>query len=444
MGESEAPPSDVPLVAPGTWVDVPASSPFPVHNLPFGRARRPDGTTGTFVAIGDLALDLAAAVRTGFFGDTLAGSGLVADDVALNGLAAAGRATHSAIRCELVEMFTEPSNESRVAPSLVPAADLTMLLPVDVGDYVDFYSSLHHATNLGRLFRPDGEALLPNWRQLPVGYHGRSGTIVADHSDIHRPSGLHLVDGTAQFGPTSSLDIELEVGFVVGAGSRLGCPIATTDADEHLFGLCLVNDWSARDIQAFEYQPLGPFLGKSFATSMSPWIITLDALEPFRVDPPAQDPPVAPYLRTTGATGFDLHLEVLLESATMRAGGIDPIAISTTGFADMYWSAAQQLAHLTANGASVRPGDLFASGTVSGATPGSEGSLIELTWRGERPIELPDGSTRTFLADGDRVTLRGWAGSDPATRIGLGSVTGTIAAPPGACDNTASVTRKAR
>jgi fumarylacetoacetase len=425
-----------------SWVAVRPGSPFPLHNLPFGFARRRDGSTGPFVAIGDLALDLAAARRAGFFAGIVAQPDLLGD-TALNGLAAAGPDIPSAIRRAAIELLTDRSHEAQVSPLLVPIAELTMLLPVDVGDYVDFYSSLHHATNLGRLFRPDGEALLPNWRQLPVGYHGRSGTIVADHSEIPRPSGLRVVDGLAEFGPTNSLDIELEVGFVVGAGSRRGHPIAAADADQHLFGLCLVNDWSARDIQAFEYQPLGPFLGKSFATSMSPWIITLDALEPFRVHPPTQDPPVAPYLRTEGPTGFDLHLEVLLESATMRAHGTDPLVISATAFADMYWSAAQQLAHLTANGASVRPGDMFASGTVSGPTPGSEGSLIELTWRGERPIELPDGSTRTFLADGDRVTLRGWAGHDPATRIGLGSVTGTIVTSTHQPGKIESVTRKA-
>ncbi len=301
-----------------------------------------------------------------------------------------------------------------------------MLMPVAVGDYVDFYSSLHHATNLGRLFRPDDEPLLANWRHLPVGYHGRSGTIVGDGTPIVRPCGLRPIDGTLRYGPSAALDIELEVGFVVGAGSEHGRRVTTADADTHLFGICLVNDWSARDVQAYEYQPLGPFLGKSFATSMSPWIVTLDALEPFRVVPPAQDPPVSEHLTTSGAAGFDLHLDVTLQSAAIRDRGVAPVTISTTRFDDMYWTAAQQVAHMTANGAHLRPGDLFASGTVSGPTPGSEGSLIELTWRGERPIELPDGSRRTFLEDGDSVTLSGWAGSDPITRIGLGSVSGTI------------------
>ncbi len=399
-----------------TWVDVEAGSPFPLHNLPFGIGRRDDGTIGAFVAIGDVALDLADAVGTGFLDDSPAEYGLLDAGGTLNGFAAAGRAAHAALRERLTELFTERRYRTQLTPCLVPLDELTMQLPVAIGDYVDFYSSLHHATNLGQLFRPDGEALLPNWRHIPIGYHGRSGTIVADGADISRPSGMRLVDGEPQYGPTNALDIELEVGVVVGAPSQRGEPITTADAEQHLFGLCLVNDWSARDIQAFEYQPLGPFLGKSFATSMSPWIVTLDALEPFRVDPPAQDPPVADHLRTTGATGFDLHLEVELQGEV----------ISRTSFADMYWTAAQQLAHMATNGADVRAGDLFASGTVSGPTPGSEGSLIELTWRGERPLDLADGTTRTFLLDGDTVTLRGWAGAEPATRIGLGSVTGTI------------------
>jgi fumarylacetoacetase len=399
-----------------TWVDIADGSPFPLHNLPFGIARRVDGTVGAFVAIGDSALDLADAVGTGFLEDSPAEYGLLDAGGTLNGFAAAGRAAHTALRKRLTELFTDRRYERQLTRCLVPLDELTMQVPVAVGDYVDFYSSLHHATNLGRLFRPDGEALLPNWRHIPIGYHGRSGTIVADGSEIRRPHGLRLVDGEPRHGPTNALDIELEVGVVIGAPSQLGRPISTADAEQHLFGLCLVNDWSARDIQAFEYQPLGPFLGKSFATSMSPWIVTLDALEPFRVEPPTQDPPVADHLRVTGPTGFDLHLEVELQGEV----------ISRTSFADMYWTPAQQIAHMTTNGASVRAGDLFASGTVSGPTPGSEGSLIELTWRGERPLRLADGSTRSFLLDGDTVTLRGWAGADPATRIGLGSVTGTI------------------
>ncbi|WP_051062729.1 fumarylacetoacetase [Ilumatobacter nonamiensis] len=416
-------------------VDVPSGSPFPLHNLPFGVGRRRDESVGAFVAIGDQALDIAAASR--FFVGTVAADGLLDDAQTLNQFAALGRGAHREVRSRVTELLTDDSIADDLQPCLVPVTDLTMLLPVAVGDYVDFYSSLHHATNLGRLFRPDGDPLLPNWRHLPVGYHGRSGTIVADHTTISRPHGLRTCSsatGTDEHlpvdGPSEQLDIELEVGFVVGAPSEATRRVATAVAEEHLFGVCLVNDWSARDIQSYEYQPLGPFLGKSFATSMSPWVVTLDALEPFRVDPPTQDPAVSDHLCTSGPTGFDLHLEVLLQSAAMCDGGIDPVVISAAGFADMYWTPAQQIAHMTSNGAHLRAGDLFASGTVSGPDRGSEGSLIELTARGERPLELPDGTTRSFLEDGDCVTLRGWAGADTATRIGLGSVTGTIAGRP--------------
>jgi fumarylacetoacetase len=410
------------------WVAVPSGSPFPLHNLPFGIGRRADGTVGAFVAIGDDALDLDDAVGTGFLDDTPIEHGTVDRDRRLNVLFGRGRAAVEAVRARLTELLTDPAVEAQLRPSLCPQRDLEMLVPVRVGDYVDFYSSLHHATNLGMLFRPDSDALLPNWRHIPVGYHGRAGTIVPTNADIVRPSGVRLVDGEPVYGPSLSLDIELEVGAIVGRGTRAGEPVGADAAEDHIAGLCLVNDWSARDIQAFEYQPLGPFLGKSFATSMSPWVVSIDALTPFRVDAPIQEPPVARYLRTTGPSGFDVHLEVLIESETMRLDGIDPTVVSRTRFDDMYWTPAQQLAHIVVNGADVQPGDLFASGTVSGPAPGSEGSLIEMTRGGSRPLDLADGSTRTYLEDGDRVTLRGWAGSDPRTRIGLGSVTGTIVA----------------
>lgn len=406
-----------------TWVDIADESPFPLHNLPFAVGSR-DGTVGAFTAIGEQALDLDAARH--LFGDTPAEDGILDAAHTLNGFAALGRDAHRSVRTRVADLLTDPSMADAVRPCLVPLGDLTMLLPIAVGDYVDFYSSIHHATNLGHMFRPGGDALLANWREIPVGYHGRAGTIVADGTDIVRPRGLRSDDERVVDGPTNALDIELEVGFVIGAPSERGQRVATPHAEDHLFGACLVNDWSARDIQAYEYQPLGPFLGKSFATSMSPWIVTLDALAPFRVEPPTQVPPVSNHLRTSGPTGFDLSLEVLIQSMAMRSAEIDPIVISATRFADMYWTPAQQIAHQTSNGAHLRAADLFASGTVSGPTFGSEGSLIELTRRGERPLHLPDGTTRAFLHDGDTVTLRGWAGSDPASRIGLGSVTGTI------------------
>nr|MDQ2681408.1 fumarylacetoacetase [Candidatus Eremiobacteraeota bacterium] len=269
---------------------------------------------------------------------------------------------------------------------------------------------------------------MPNWRHLPIGYHGRSSTIVIDGTPIVRPSGQSKPPSAATptFGPSKLLDIELEMGFVTGPGNTPGVPIETSDAHEHIFGMLLVNDWSARDIQAWEYQPLGPFLGKSFATSISPWVVTLEALEPFRIAGPIQEPAPLDYLRVNEDWGYDIRLQVLLQTAQMRLAGIEPAIISTTNFKDMYWNMAQQLAHVTINGTATRPGDLYASGTISGTTPDSLGSFIELTWRGARPLHLHSGETRTFLEDGDAITLRGWCENPEARRIGFGSVRGTI------------------
>ncbi len=300
-------------------------------------------------------------------------------------------------------------------PELLPEPEAETLLPFAVGDYVDFYSSLEHATNLGRLFRPDSEPLLPNWRWLPVGYHGRAGTVVVSGTEIVRPCGQRKATAEASptFGPSRRLDIELELGFVAGVPSALGEPVPASAFRDHVFGVVLVNDWSARDIQAWEYQPLGPFLGKSFATSISAWVSPLDALDGAWAPGPAQDPEPLPYLRVDGESNLDIDLEVELNGEV----------VSRTTARDLYWSMPQQLAHATVNGASIRTGDLFASGTISGAEPGTAGSLIELTWNGERPIRLADGSERTFLEDGDEVVLRGRAGP-----FELGEVRGRIAA----------------
>ena len=300
-----------------------------------------------------------------------------------------------------------------VGTDLVPLEDVDVHMPFEVGDYVDFYSSLEHATNLGRLFRPDDEPLLPNWRYLPVAYHGRAGTVVPSGTPVVRPCGQARAPGeeTPRFGPSGRLDVELELGFVVGVGSRLGEPVSTSDFRDHVFGVVLVNDWSARDLQAWEYQPLGPFLGKSFATSVSSWVTPLALLEDRLVASPPQDPEPLPYLRAEGDWGLDVELEVEL------AGTI----VSRTNARGLYWTMPQQLAHATANGAPVRTGDLFASGTISGPERGSEGSLIELTWNGEHPLRLGDGSERTFLEDRDEVVLRGRAGE-----VELGEVRGTI------------------
>jgi fumarylacetoacetase len=312
-----------------------------------------------------------------------------------------------------------------------------MLLPAEIGDYTDFYASVHHATNVGSMFRPD-EPLLPNYRHLPVGYHGRASSIVPSGAPVVRPTGQSRPDGASEpvFGPSRRLDYELEVGAFVGTGNALGVPVPIADAERHLFGICLVNDWSARDMQQWEYQPLGPFLGKSFATTISPWIVTIEALEPFRSAAPArgeEDPPLLPYL-DAGASreraGIDVGLEVRLSTARMRAVGIEPHVLSRSSSRHLYWTFAQMVAHHTSNGCNLRPGDLIASGTVSGPTRESRGCLLELTWRGTQPVTLPSGEERRFLEDGDEVTLRGWCEREGFVGIGLGECVGRIEAAP--------------
>jgi fumarylacetoacetase len=301
------------------------------------------------------------------------------------------------------------------ASRLPSIEQVEMALPFAVADYVDFYASEHHATNLGKLFRPDGPPLLPNWRRIPVGYHGRAGSVAVSGTPVRRPSGLTERAGPLGYRPTAALDFELEIGFVVGVASTPGCPVPVDAAEDHIFGVVLLNDWSARDIQAFEAQPLGPLLGKSFLTSISSWVVTLDALRPFLVDPPPQEPEPDPHLRGRRPWALDVELAVELNGTTLTSANA----------AALYWTFAQQLAHLTSNGAHVRTGDLLGSGTVSGPEPGSCGSLIELTWNGRDPVRLDDGTERTFLEDGDTVVLRGWCGAGE-NRIDLGAVTGTV------------------
>jgi fumarylacetoacetase len=344
-------------------------------------------------------------------------------DGTLDPLLAAGFETWHDVRHAIGEWVGDETHAHVVDHHLVPADQVELVLPFAVGDFVDFYASEHHATNLGRMFRPDGDALLPNWKHLPVGYHGRSGTLVPSGASVKRPGGqIQRGEDPPVYGPTRELDFELEVGFLTGSPNRAGEPIPIERARDHIFGLVLVNDWSARDIQRWEYQPLGPFLGKSFATSISPWVVTLDALEPYRVPATRQDPPPLPHLRLESDHAYDVNLEVALSTSRMK----EPVALSRTNLRYVYWTIAQQLAHATSNGATAEPGDLFASGTISGPGPGSYGSLIELTWRGERPIELPDGSTRTFLEDGDTVVMRGWCEAPGRPRIGFGELRGTV------------------
>jgi fumarylacetoacetase len=411
---------------PDTWAPVPEGSGFGLENLPYGVIARAGQPPRPAVRVGDHALDLEALAAAGLLSDIPAGTFAAPT---LNPFLALGREAWGATRAHLQELLAGDGGPA--ADALVPLANAQTLLPIAPGDYVDFYSSLEHASNLGRMFRSDVEPLLPNWRHLPVGYHGRSSSVVVSGTPVRRPKGQlpPPPDGDAPaFGPTNRLDIELELGFVTGGETRLGEPVEIQDAAEHIFGFVLVNDWSARDIQRWEYVPLGPFLGKSFATSVSPWIVPLEALEPYRVAGPPQEPEPFAYLRATEDWALDIDLEVAL----VPARSAEETVISSVNARGLYWSAAQQLAHATVNGANVRPGDLWASGTISGSDPGTAGSLIELTWNGRDPIELPGGLTRTFLEDGDTVVLRGSAGGGERPLVSLGEVRGTIEPSPSA------------
>ena len=337
----------------------------------------------------------------------------------LNPLMALGREHWRELRTALEQILRD------APPRFSPLSEVEMLCPAAIGDYTDFYASIHHATNVGALFRPDNP-LLPNYRHVPVAYHGRASSIVVGGTPVRRPEGQFKSGDSLEFGPTRSLDYELEVGFFIGPGNALGEPIHIACAEEHIFGVCLVNNWSARDIQAWEYQPLGPFLGKSFATTVSPWVVTLDALEPFRVAAPPHDPPPLAYLQSDTNAGIDLNLEVLIASAAMREANLPPMRLSRGNLKDLYWTPAQLLAHHTSNGCNLRPGDLLASGTVSGPTRDSLGCLLEITRRGAEPVTLPTGETRRFLEDGDEVTIHGWCERNGYGRLDLGTCVGGV------------------
>jgi fumarylacetoacetase len=395
-----------------TWVDGAAGSPYDVDNLPYAVFRHAswDGEPGRVgVRIGDQVLDLAPVAA----GDMLEVAH-VFEAASLTSLLALGRPHWHGVRQWIVSLLTDPAERDLVEPHLLPVEEVVVDLPFEVADYVDFYCSLDHATNVGRIFRPDAEPLLPNWRHLPVGYHGRAGTVVVSGTDVVRPRGQRKAPDEAapSHGPSQRLDIECELGFVVGAPSELGEPVPVDAFADHVFGVLPLNDWSARDIQAWEYVPLGPFLGKSFATSVAGWVTPLEALEAARVDLPGQDPAPLDYLRVGPGAGYAIDFEVLL-------GGE---VVSRPPYATMYWSPAQMLAHMTVNGASLRTGDLFASGTVSGPERAQRGSFLELSWGGREPF----GDGRTFLEDGDTVTIRATAPGALGGRIALGEVTGTV------------------
>ncbi|MEO7070436.1 MAG: fumarylacetoacetase [Nostocoides sp.] len=403
-----------------TWLDVPADHLFGIGNLPYGVFSYRHGSARVGVRIGDHVLDVSAvgALDSGL-GD---GPDLAAAwaNPSLNPFLELGRPVWTLAREWLVEILTDEVHRDGVERNLHAIDEVTLHLPITVGDYVDFYASEQHATNVGRIFRPDGDALTPNWKHLPIGYHGRSGTVVVSGTEVVRPTGQRKppTEPAPVFGASTCLDIEAELGFVIGGATRIGEPIAIDDADEHLFGVVILNDWSARDLQAWEYVPLGPFLGKSFATTISAWVTPLEALAAARVDLPGQDPVPLPYLRGSGraAYGLDIHYEVTVNGTV----------VTRPEYRDLYWSPTQMLAHQTVNGASVRSGDLFGSGTISGADPGTRGSFLELAWNGSEPFTLADGSTRSFLQDGDTVTMRAWAPGRDGARIGLGECVGTI------------------
>ncbi len=395
-----------------TWLPLPADTLFGLANLPFGVfSVEPNGPRRVGVAIGDDVLDVSRL-------DVPCASEL--SRPILNPFMASGPAAWSSLRSRLEQLLADPAERGQVERHLIPRGEVSLHLPVEIADYVDFYSSRHHAENVGRILRPGSPPLSPNWKHLPIGYHGRAGTVAVSGTPVIRPQGQFRVAGEELpvFGPTQRLDIEAEVGFLVGVPSVPGRPVPVSAFDRHVFGVCLVNDWSARDLQSWEYVPLGPFLGKSFLTSISPWVVPLAALAKARVAPPARDAELLPYLRDDDDPwALDISIQIRLNGAV----------ISRPPFAGLYWTAAQQLAHLTVNGAHTRTGDLFGSGTVSGPERDQRGSLLELSWGGTQPLILGDGTTRTFLQDGDEVVISATAPATDGTRISLGEVAGRVA-----------------
>ena len=414
-----------------SFISVAPDSHFPIQNLPFGVfVPHAGGAPRVGVAIGEMVLDLSVLESCGLLCPAvqMANSESLFGRTSLNAFMACGRPLWSEVRERLTQLLRhdEPSLRDDTAlrdEALLPMSEVEMLLPVEIGDYTDFYSSREHASNVGAMLRGPEKALMPNWLHLPVAYHGRASSVVVSGTDLRRPSGQTNPDNapTPAFGPSRLVDFELELGLFVGPGNMLGEPISIDGAAKHIFGFVLVNDWSARDMQKWEYVPLGPFLAKNFGTSISPWVVTHDALEPFRVAGPVQDPTPLPYLVCQSDAAYDIHLEVWLQAA----GDREPARICTTNSRALYWSASQQIAHHTSNGCNLRTGDLLASGTISGSAPDARGCLLERTLGGRQPLALPDGSTRTFLEDGDRVTMTGWC-QGAGYRVGFGEVTGAL------------------
>jgi fumarylacetoacetase len=411
-----------------SFIDVPRDSHFPLENLPFGVFKPRDGAVRVGVAIGEFVLDLSILAQLGHFRTAdFDGNRIFARDC-LNDFLALGRPAWRKTREILQHLLSADTAALRDDAALrervfYKQKDVTMQLPARIGDYTDFYSSYHHAHNFGTMLRGPENALMPNWKWLPVAYHGRASSIVVSGSEVRRPHGqIKPPDAAAPiFCPSKSLDYELEMAFLIGPRNSLGQPVPIERAVDHIFGFVLMNDWSARDIQAWEYQPLGPFLAKNFCTSISPWVVTLEALEPFRKSLAAQDPEPLPYLRARNDFTFDIHLQATLKTAVMDA----PEVMTRSNFQNLYWSVSQQLAHHTVNGCNLQTGDLLASGTISGPTEESRGCMLELTWRGAKPLQLPNGDRRKWLEDGDTLTISGWCEGDDY-RVGFGEVSGRI------------------
>ncbi len=405
-----------------SWVEVPAGSDFPIQNIPFGVFKTDTKDPSVCIAIGNHVLDLHCLHEAGFFNELDLPKGIF-NKAYLNEFMRLGKSKTREVRNRIASLLSTDNNELKNNTELVNRVmylqqDCQMCLPVKVGNYTDFYSSIEHATNVGTMFRDPKNALLPNWKHLPVGYHGRASSIIVSGEPIRRPKGQTKAPDAElpSFGPTKRLDFELEMAFVTCKDLELGQSISTSDADEYIFGFTLFNDWSARDVQVWEYVPLGPFLAKNFASSISPWIVTMDALEPFRVPGPEQTPKILPYLSYKGDKNFDIHLEVALKIPNHAEA-----TICRSNFKYMYWNVNQQLAHHTVNGCNIQVGDMYASGTISGPTPDSYGSMLELAWKGTKPLAMPDGSTRKFIEDGDQVVMKAFA-ENGEVRIGFGEV----------------------
>jgi fumarylacetoacetase len=403
-----------------SWVTIPANSDFPIQNLPFGIFEK-DGQKRAAVAIGDQLIDLDALQSTGLLERCELPKG-VFDSEFLNDFMSLGRMKGRIVRNRLAELLHEENNElkdhAELANILINQADVKMCLPARIGDYTDFYSSEQHAYNVGCMFRDPDNALMPNWKHIPVGYHGRSSSIIESGIPIHRPKGQQKPndDQPPVFGPCKLLDFELEMAFITCGENALGTSISTDEAEDYIFGMVMFNDWSARDIQKWEYVPLGPFLAKNFASCISPWIVTMDALEPFRIPGQEQDPEVLPYLQYKGNKHFDIAIEV----AVQPEGSTEKV-VGNSNFKYMYWNMAQQLAHHTVNGCNIRTGDMYGSGTISGSVETQYGSMLEITWKGTKPVQMPDGTERKFIQDGDTVIMRGHGEKD-GVRIGFGEV----------------------